>query len=67
MELPEAARTRMTADQMTIAQATRGGISARRIEQMTNPQTSQLPAFPVREAGLNSGLDPVRSGLRAFQ
>jgi len=45
----------MAADQMAIALATLGGISERRIEQMTNPQTSQLPAFLVREAGLNSG------------
>lgn len=45
----------MAADQMAIALATLGGISERRIEQMTNPQTSQLPAFLVRHAGLNSG------------
>ena len=45
----------MVADQLAIALATLGGISERRIEQMTNPQTSQLPAFLVREAGLHSG------------
>jgi histidine ammonia-lyase len=45
----------MAADQMAVALATLGGISERRIEQMTNPQTSMLPAFLVREAGLNSG------------
>ncbi|HTS13488.1 MAG TPA: histidine ammonia-lyase [Candidatus Limnocylindrales bacterium] len=45
----------MAADQLAVALATLGGISERRIEQMTNPQTSQLPAFLVREAGLNSG------------
>ncbi len=45
----------MAADQMAVAIATLGGISERRIEQMTNPQTSQLPAFLVRHAGLNSG------------
>ena len=45
----------MAADQMAVAVATLGGISERRIEQMTNPQTSMLPAFLVREAGLNSG------------
>src|SRR5690348_16977822 len=44
----------MAADQMAVALATLGGISERRIEQMTNPQTSMLPAFLVREAGLNS-------------
>jgi histidine ammonia-lyase len=45
----------MAADQLAIALATLGGISERRIEQMTNPQTSHLPAFLVREAGLHSG------------
>jgi histidine ammonia-lyase len=45
----------MAADQMAVALATLGGISERRIEQMTNPQTSHLPAFLVRHAGLNSG------------
>jgi histidine ammonia-lyase len=45
----------MAADQMAVAIATLAGISERRIEQMTNPQTSMLPAFLVREAGLNSG------------
>lgn len=45
----------MAADHLAIALATLGGISERRIEQMTNPQTSQLPAFLVREAGLHSG------------
>ena len=45
----------MAADQMAVALATLAGISERRIEQMTNPQTSMLPAFLVREAGLNSG------------
>lgn len=45
----------MAADQMALALATLGGISERRIEQMSNPQSSGLPAFLVREAGLNSG------------
>ncbi len=45
----------IAADQLAVALATLGGISERRIEQMTNPQTSQLPAFLVPEAGLNSG------------
>jgi histidine ammonia-lyase len=45
----------MAADQLAVAVATLGGISERRIEQMTNPQTSQLPAFLVREPGVNSG------------
>lgn len=45
----------MAADQLAIALATLAGISERRIELMTNPQMSQLPAFLVRDAGLNSG------------
>jgi histidine ammonia-lyase len=45
----------IAADHMALALATLAGISERRIEQMTNPQTSQLPAFLVRDAGLNSG------------
>jgi histidine ammonia-lyase len=45
----------MAADQLAIAIATLAGISERRIEQMTNPQTSLLPAFLVKDAGLNSG------------
>ena len=45
----------MAADQVAIALATLGGISERRIEQMTNPFTSMLPAFLTPEPGLNSG------------
>ena len=45
----------MAADQLALALATLAGISERRTEQLTNPQGSQLPAFLVREAGLNSG------------
>jgi histidine ammonia-lyase len=45
----------MAADQMAIAIATLGGIAERRIEQMTNPLTSLLPAFLTPEPGLNSG------------
>jgi len=46
----------MAADQAAIALATLGGISERRIEQMTNPLTSMLPAFfSLPKPGLNSG------------
>jgi histidine ammonia-lyase len=45
----------IAADQLAIALTTLGGISERRIEQMANPQTSLLPAFLTRDAGLNSG------------
>ncbi|PWT87202.1 MAG: histidine ammonia-lyase [Proteobacteria bacterium] len=45
----------MAADHVAMAIATLGGISERRIEQMTNPLTSMLPAFLTPEPGLNSG------------
>jgi histidine ammonia-lyase len=45
----------MAADQAAIALATLGGISERRVEQMTNPLTSLLPAFLTPDPGLNSG------------
>src|SRR6266446_3940627 len=46
----------MAADQVAIAIATLGGIVERRIEQMTNPLTSMLPAFLTPDPGVNSGL-----------
>ena len=45
----------MAADQVAVAIATLSGISERRIEQMTNPLTSMLPAFLTPDPGLNSG------------
>ena len=45
----------MAADQMAVALATLAGISERRIEHMTNPQTSLLPAFLTKDPGLHSG------------
>jgi histidine ammonia-lyase len=45
----------MAADQVAVALATLGGICERRIEQMTNPLTSMLPAFLTPTPGLNSG------------
>lgn len=45
----------MAADQVAISIATLSGISERRIEQMTNPLTSMLPAFLTPDPGLNSG------------
>jgi histidine ammonia-lyase len=45
----------MGADQVAIAIATLGGIAERRVEQMTNPLTSMLPAFLTPDPGLNSG------------
>jgi histidine ammonia-lyase len=45
----------MAADQVAIAIATLSGISERRVDQMTNPLTSMLPAFLTPDPGLNSG------------
>jgi histidine ammonia-lyase len=45
----------MAADHVAIAIATLSGIAERRIEQMTNPLTSMLPAFLTPDPGLNSG------------
>jgi histidine ammonia-lyase len=45
----------MAADQVAISLATLSGIAERRIEQMTNPLTSMLPAFLTPDPGLNSG------------
>jgi histidine ammonia-lyase len=45
----------MAADQVAIALATLGGIGERRVEQMTNPLTSMLPAFLSPDPGVNSG------------
>ncbi len=45
----------MAADQMAIALATLAGICERRIDHMTNPHTSGLPAFLTPDPGLNSG------------
>src|ERR1700722_340260 len=45
----------MAADQVAISIATLGGIAERRVEQMTNPLTSMLPAFLTPDPGLDSG------------
>ncbi|MFZ0922591.1 MAG: aromatic amino acid lyase, partial [Candidatus Acidiferrales bacterium] len=45
----------MAADQMAIALATLAGICERRVDHMTNPHTSQLPAFLTPDPGFNSG------------
>lgn len=45
----------MAADQVAIALATLAGICERRIEHMTNPHTSMLPAFLTPDPGINSG------------
>jgi histidine ammonia-lyase len=45
----------MAADQLAVAIATLAGISERRIDRMTNPHSSMLPAFLTEKPGLNSG------------
>ncbi len=45
----------MALDFLAIAVAELGSISERRIEKLTNPAMSGLPAFVVQESGLNSG------------
>ncbi len=45
----------MAADYLSMGLAELGGVSERRIERMVNPQLSELPAFLVKEGGLNSG------------
>lgn len=42
-------------DFLAIAMAELGSISERRIEKITNPHQSGLPAFATRDSGLNSG------------
>jgi histidine ammonia-lyase len=45
----------LASDFLTIALAELGAISERRIERLVNPDLSELPAFLVKEGGLNSG------------
>ncbi|MCP4200723.1 MAG: histidine ammonia-lyase [bacterium] len=45
----------LAADFLSIAVAELGSISERRIEQLTDPKFSDLPAFLVENSGLNSG------------
>jgi histidine ammonia-lyase len=45
----------LAADFLTIALAELGAISERRTERLVNPTLSELPAFLVKEGGLNSG------------
>ncbi len=45
----------MAADYLSMGLAELGSVSERRIERMVNPQLSELPAFLVRDGGINSG------------
>ena len=45
----------LAADYLSMGLAELGSVSERRIERLVNPQLSELPAFLVKEGGLNSG------------
>lgn len=45
----------MAADYLSMGLAELGSVSERRIERLVNPQLSELPAFLIRDGGLNSG------------
>jgi histidine ammonia-lyase len=45
----------MAADYLSMGLAELGSVSERRIERMVNPQLSELPAFLIKNGGLNSG------------
>jgi len=48
------------ADFLTTSLVSLANISERRIDRMTNPELSELPAFLVKESGLNSGFMMVQ-------
>ena len=45
----------MAADYLSMGIAELGNVSERRIERLVNPQLSEMPAFLVKNSGLNSG------------
>ncbi|BBO84597.1 histidine ammonia-lyase [Desulfosarcina ovata] len=45
----------MAADYLSMGLAELGSVSERRIERLVNPQLSELPAFLIKEGGINSG------------
>jgi len=45
----------MAADYLSMGLAELGSVSERRIERLVNPQLSELPAFLIKNGGLNSG------------
>ncbi len=54
------------ADALTTALVSLANISERRIDRMTNPEMSELPAFLVRESGLHSGYMMVQVAAAAL-
>jgi histidine ammonia-lyase len=53
------------ADFLTTSLVSLANISERRIDRMTNPELSELPAFLVKESGLNSGYMMVQVAAAA--
>jgi histidine ammonia-lyase len=53
------------ADFLTTSLVSIANISERRIDRMTNPEMSELPAFLVKESGLNSGYMMVQVAAAA--
>jgi histidine ammonia-lyase len=45
----------MAADYLSMGLAELGSVSERRIERLVNPQLSELPAFLIKQGGINSG------------
>ncbi|MBI2899393.1 MAG: histidine ammonia-lyase [Planctomycetes bacterium] len=56
----------LAADFLALSLASLANISERRIERMTNPDLSELPAFLVKDSGLNSGLMTVQVAAAAI-
>jgi histidine ammonia-lyase len=54
------------ADFLTTSLVSIANISERRIDRMTNPEMSELPAFLVKESGLNSGYMMVQVAAAAL-
>jgi len=54
------------ADFLTTSLVSLANISERRIDRMTNPELSELPAFLVKESGLNSGFMMVQVAAAAL-
>ena len=55
----------LAADYLTAALTSVANISERRIDRMTNPEMSELPAFLVPDSGLNSGYMMVQVAAAA--
>jgi len=54
------------ADFLTTSLVSLANISERRIDRMTNPELSELPAFLVKDSGLNSGFMMVQVAAAAL-